>query len=129
MTDNLEQTLKQWRQSSFEYGERDCMLSLAEYAARCGWPDVRESYRGRYNTHDGAEAMIAASGGIPAIIERVGLCRIPLEEARPGDIVMVRIGDQELGAICTGPGIVARLERGTVEINLRFVKILAAWRI
>lgn len=123
MMDHVEITLKRWRQSRFEYGRSDCILSLAEYAS----VDLRSQYAGSYSTEAEAEALIEQFGGIDQIIDLSGLPRIEPDQAKRGDIVVFWTGETAVGGICTGEGIAARTVRSTVEISRKFVEIIFAW--
>lgn len=124
MTDHVDELLKLWRQSDFKWGDTDCMLSIGDYAASRGAVDVTPDYRGQYSTQEAARARIERDGGSHAIIERSGLPRT--SEPKRGDIVLVDIAGG-IGGVHTGQGVAVRRERGTAEINLKFVRILAAW--
>jgi len=52
-----------------------------------------------------------------------------------GDVLVIDVGKPgadglavPVGGLCTGSGVALRLERGTVEVELRFVRILKAWK-
>lgn len=128
MMDQVDITLKEWRQTKAVYGYSDCMMSLAKYAADCGGLDVRDRYTGKYDDHAGAVAAMKASGGIEGLMAEAECVRV--DEPRRGDMVAIQtIDGEELGALYTGNGIAARLERGVVEVDERFVKIKSAWRV
>lgn len=125
--DLIDLTLSAWRRSQFEWGKSDCLLSLADYLVARGCVDAGEGIRGTYATEQGAAAILAAYGGAAALIERTGL---PVTGAPArGDIVLMHCGNDQIGALCTGRGVAARRERGTVEIDLRFVKLIRAWAV
>ena len=66
-------------------------------------------------------------GGHAGLIDLVG---IPYtDEPHRGDVAVIDLGEVEVGALCTGEGFAVRLERGTVEINRRFVRVIAAWKV
>ena len=127
----IEQTLKLWRQSAFVYGETDCLLSVGDYIALCGGPDVPARFRGTYDDAAGAMRHVAAHGGPEAIIRLCGMVEIDPADAQRGDIVIMDPGGGQmvLGGICTGPGVAARAERGVIEVDRRFVTLTHAWSI
>lgn len=124
----LDQTLKQWRASGFVWGASDCLLSIGDYiAARDGLWNVADGFRGTYSTEGGAAAHIASYGGVAGIIDLCGLRPINPNDAVRGDVVVLDTGTAPVGALCTGAGIAARLERGVVEVNRRLVRLTHAW--
>jgi hypothetical protein len=127
MIDIVDETLQAWRSGALIYGESDCMLSIGDYIARRGGKDVTGDFRGRYDTRAGALAQMAAWGGAAGLINATGIERIDGAPKR-GDVVTVQCEGESIGAICTGDAIAARLERGMVEVGLRFVRIEGVWR-
>lgn len=127
MTDIVDETLSGWRQSQFVWGKSDCLLSLADYVIARGGVDAGAGIRGTYDTEATARAIVDAHGGAAALIDRTGLPRVAVP-AR-GDLVLMDCGGDHIGALCTGRGVAARRERGTAEIDLRFVKVVMAWAV
>lgn len=126
MTDYVDKLLKEWRQSGFKWGDTDCMLSIGDYAAARGALDLTDGYRGQYSTQEGAAVRVEQSGGLHAIIDRSGLPRT--SEPQRGDIVLIDVAGG-IGGVHTGQGVAVRRERGLAEINLKYVRILAAWSV
>jgi hypothetical protein len=127
MTDAVDETISMWRSTTFEYGNRDCMLSLADYALAQTGLDGGTDLRGTYTDEPGAYRVLEALGGPQAIIDRLGLEET--SEPERGDILLFDCGGYPIGALCTGKGVAARRERGIVEVDLRFVRIVKAWKI
>jgi len=129
MTDYVDETLQLWRTTPLVWGHNDCLLSIASYVEGITGQDWGAEFRGTYVDEAGAYAHVAARGGEAALIDRSGLERVT-EPARPcrGDIVLADL-TRLVAGLCTGPGAAFRLERGTSEIDLRFVKIIAVWRV
>jgi hypothetical protein len=134
--DAVDRTLALWRSTPFTWGGvlphrpgyGDCLLSIGEYLANQGASDVTERFRGTYSDEAGALAHVATAGGCAALIDLTGLPRThtPLR----GDVVVLDTGDGlEVGALCTGDGIAARLARGVIEVDKRFLRIPHAWRV
>lgn len=121
------ETLKMWRTTPFVWGARDCMLSIGDYIMLRTGIDAVTRFRGTYDDEAGALAHVAAYGGIAGLVDLTGLPRT--ETPMRGDVVALCTGETQVGALCTGDTIAARLERGIVEINMRFVTIAAAWKI
>ncbi|WP_395326944.1 hypothetical protein WBP06_09525 [Novosphingobium sp. BL-8H] len=128
--DIVDETLREWRSGVFVYGQSDCMLSIGRYLARTGHDDVTGQFLGRYDTHEGAAAEIKAHGGIAGLMALAGAVAKDAHPAR-GDVVeVVYSGEQEtcgIGGLCTGDGVALRLDRGTIEVALRFITYRGVW--
>ena len=125
--DRVDRTLAEWRRGSHVWGVSDCLLSVGDYLAAAGHLDVASLFRGTYDDEAGAMRHVDDHGGHAGLIDLVGL---PLT-GKPdrGDVAVIDLGEVEVGALCTGEGFAVRLERGTVEINRRFVRVVAAWKV
>lgn len=124
--DHVDKTLRIWRTSDFKRGSRDCLLSIADYVLLRDGVDYGAKYRGAYDDATSADALIARDGGARAMIDASGLPRVS-EPAR-GDIVLVRVGRDDIAGICTGDAVAFRRVRGVSEITLKMLKIIAVWR-
>lgn len=128
--DLVDETLREWRSSSFAYGRSDCMLSIGRYLARTGHEDVTGLFVGRYDTHEGAIAQMADHGGVPGLMAMAGAVPRTGDPVR-GDVLEVLYQDGDdvsaIGGLCTGDAVALRLERGTVELSLRFIRFRGAW--
>lgn len=128
--DVVDETLREWRTGAFVYGQSDCMLSIGRYLARTGHEDGTGQFLGRYDTAEGAIAMMRAHGGIPGLMAIAGAVPKAGPPAR-GDVLEVLYHDDDadvgIGGLCTGNAVALRLERGTVELNLRFVRYAGVW--
>jgi hypothetical protein len=129
MIDLVDQTLALWRAKPFAWGQADCMLSIGDYLASCGAVDVTGLFRGGYATEADALARMAVYGGVGGLIEMTGARSVPIEECQRGDVVSLDTGSVEVGALCTGRGVAARLHRGVGEWDRRFVHIAGVWRV
>jgi hypothetical protein len=128
IVDQIDRTLAIWRASRFMWGHADCLLSIGDYiAARDGLWNVADGFRGTYDSEAGAQRWLRLYGGVSGIIGLCGLQPIEPADAIRGDVVVLDTGDASVGALCTGPGVAARLERGVVEVNRRLVPITHAW--
>lgn len=125
MIDHIDQTLRLWRSTAFQWGQRDCMLSIGDYIASRGGLDVSSRYRGTYDDEAGAMAHMSAAGGAAALVDATGWK--PTNTPCRGDVVVIDVGGDGIGTLCTGDSVAARLERGVAEINLRFVRVIGAW--
>lgn len=130
MTDLVDRTLRHWRQTPFEWGQEDCLLSVGEYARQCNGATAVLMFRGTYSTPAGAARIIRAYGSVPALLDLLGWLRIDGEPQR-GDILAIRSDDcigGLIGGICTGSGVAARTTNGVIETHIRLVQIGGIWR-
>lgn len=123
MTDLVDQTLRLWRRGGHVWGQSDCMLSIGDYIAAAGHRDVSSRFRGTYDDEAGALAHIAANGGCDGLIDLTGIPRTV--EPQRGDVAVL----MGIGSLFTGDTYALRLERGVVEVNARFARPLAHWRV
>lgn len=127
MTDLVDATLRDWRRGAHVYGESDCMLSIGKYLAAAGARDITELGYGKYSDEAGAHALLRALGGASALIDATGAAQIN-DSPQRGDVLALEYGEDDIGALCTGDRVAVRLDRGVVEVPLRFVRWRGAWR-
>lgn len=128
--DIVDQTLTIWRRGSFAYGQSDCMLSIGRYLASTGHKDVTGQFVGKYDTHEGAIAMMEAHGGIPGLMALAGA--VPKDgPPERGDVVEVHYEDESeqygIGGLCTGGFVAVKRGRSVFEARLSLVKIKGVW--
>ena len=113
-----------------EPGVWDCCTMPAQWAIDNGLPGPMAAWRGTYGTENDAQDLIEAGGGLLALFERelagAGLTRRQ-GDARPGDIGVLRILDQEAGAIFTGKRWCVVAERGLAFASVEPDAVLAVW--
>lgn len=127
MTDLITKTLVHWRQGSFAWGQSDCLLSIGDYLAQAGHLNVSERFRGTYSTEGGAFAHLDSHGGHVGMIDLVGL---PVtSEPKRGDVAVLDLGENEIGALCTGHSYAMRIERGVIEVPVRLARVVCAWKV
>lgn len=128
--DIVDETLREWRQGTFVYGQSDCMLSIGRYLARTGHLDVTPQFIGQYDTHEGALAQMMDHGGVPGLMALAG-ARVLHGPPSRGDVLEVLYQDDAevctIGGLCTGDAVALRMERRVVEWTLRHVKFRGAW--
>lgn len=126
--DLVDETLRQWRRHPHQYGVNDCVLSAASYFIAAGALAQTPWFAGTYSDSDEAMAVLAELGGMERAMEIVGGTLVD-EHPRRGDIIgLLADAEYVIPALCTGDGVAARLERGVIEISLRFVKWRGIWR-
>lgn len=125
--DIVDQTLRNWRSGAFVYGESDCMLSIGHYLASIGARDITALFIGRYDDEAGAIAMMNRHGGAGGLIALTGATLVKGWPQR-GDVIELEVGERSVGALCTGDMVAIRLDRGVVEVALRFVSWRGIWR-
>jgi|TARA_R100000093_G_scaffold56468_2_gene29274 hypothetical protein len=126
--DIVDHTLREWRRSPFVYGQSDCMLSIGKYLAAAGAKDVTDMFAGKYSTHEGALEQMASHGGCGGLIAMTGAVPVNDEPMR-GDVLEVAHGEDTIGGLCTGGMVAVRLDRGVVEVALKFVEWRGVWRV
>lgn len=128
--DVVDETLREWRSGAFVYGQSDCMLSIGRYLARTGHIDVTPLFIGQYDTQDGALAQMLDRGGVPGLMAMAG-AKPRADAPERGDVLEVLYQDEEtlcsIGGLCTGGAVALRLERGMVELSLRFIRYRGVW--
>lgn len=126
--DAVDETLREWRRHPHQYGVNDCVLSAAAYFIRVGVRDQMPEFTGTYFDNDEAMVVLSKYGGMERMMEVIGGTPIDGPPQR-GDIIgLLSDADYVIPALCTGDGVAARLERGIVEISLRFVRWHGVWR-
>lgn len=126
MNDIVANTVKEWRRTSFKWGSSDCLISLADYLIELGLPDFASDFRETYDDEPGAQKHIDQYGGELQLMNTSGLDHT-FEPVR-GDVVLILIG-KHIAGLCTGESIVFRTERGVVEVGIKFVNIVQAWKV
>lgn len=140
--DAVDETLRDWRRHPHQYGVNDCVLSAAAYFVRIGAAQEMPWFMGTYSDNDEAMIVLAELGGMQRAMEIVGGTLIDEEPRSGADIKTLGsmlpqrgdfIGllgetDYPIPCLCTGDRVAARLERGVIEIPLRFVKWEGVWR-
>lgn len=125
----VDRTLKLWRSTPFVWGQSDCMLSIGDYVASAGGKDVTALFRGLYASEAGALDQMGLHGGMAGFAALAGL-QVATVPQRGHVIALATSGGMDhIGALCTGDGVAARLERGVIEVNLRHIKIIGAWSL
>lgn len=119
-----------WMGSPFIWSEDDCMVALANYLIRLGYPDIAAKWRG---TYDSMWTCNRASGFLtdPVRPLQEGVSMIPLnatETALRGDIGVIQVeGQRPTGALFLGRNWAIRGERA-VHIGPAKI-VLAAWEV
>lgn len=123
-----------WRSTAFAWGLTDCQMSCADFGLLVTGSDPARLWRGTYCTEEGARAVIAAAGGVVAMMEQ-GLATIGAQsilghaEPQCGDIVCGRFPEAEIGGLCLGRVAMFRRPTGAIEIPMRLLKLSGAWAL
>lgn len=126
--DLVDETLREWRRHPHQYGVNDCVLSAAAYFVSLGAAAAMPWFAGTYDDDVSAMAVLAQLGGMPCAMEIVGGTLVE-GEPRRGDFIGLRAdADYVIPSLCTGDSVAARLERGVIEIRLKFVRWQGVWR-
>ena len=126
--DLVDETLREWRRHPHEYGINDCVLSAAAYFMALGVTEQMPWFAGTYADGDAAMEVLAELGGMPQAMEIVGGTLVEGEPQRGDFIGLLAETDYPIPALCTGDRVAVRLERGVVEVPLKFVKWQGVWR-
>jgi hypothetical protein len=116
----------------FSWGERDCLLFLADWVRVRHGVDPAAHLRGRYHTALGCRRILRREGGPLSVVSRcaAGVGLEPTDTPRSGDVGVVAAlterGIEAVGAICTGPRW-AML--GTRGLLVGPAQPFAAWRV
>jgi hypothetical protein len=126
--DVVDETLREWRRHPHQYGENDCVLSAAAYFVRLGVMAQMPDFTGTYRDNDEAMIILAEHGGMECMMAIIGGTPVDGPPER-GDIIgLLADADYVIPAMCTGDRVVVRLERGTIEVPLKFVQWRGVWR-
>lgn len=126
--DAVDETLRDWRRHPHQYGVNDCVLSAAAHFVRIGAAKEMPWFAGTYSDNDEAMAVLAELGGMERVMEMVGGTPVDGPPQRGDFIGLTGETDYPIPCLCTGDSVAARLERGVIEIRLRFVKWQGVWR-
>jgi hypothetical protein len=109
--------------AGWQYGERDCLLWLGEWARRNTGVDGGAPWRGRYKTALGCARVLKRSGGMLACIERGAALAGMVETTAPvaGAVGLVEVmtarGAEVVGAIFTGRRWAVLTASGVVTVT------------
>lgn len=95
--------------------EHDCATHPCDWAVAQGFADPMARWRGAYASEAGAHALMQDCGGLLAMFEQgFSEAGIPRREGDPlpGDVAVLRLGDEEAGSIFTGERWTFVRERG-----------------
>jgi uncharacterized protein DUF6950 len=131
MNAELTAFLKESYGRSFQWGERDCGLWVAEWVKRIRGIDPASQFRGHYKTALGCARLIRRHGDLLRLATEafatVGLTMIEGDETEPGDIACVRaIQGQTLGLV-VGSRVAMIVDRGLVSSSAN--PVLCAWKV
>jgi hypothetical protein len=126
--DLVAQTIAQWRRQSFELSRHDCMMSCARYFDAITGNDIAEEFAGTYADMDEAKDIVQRHGGHSALMAYIGGTEVDGPPQR-GDIVCIEANEDEIiPALCTGEAVIMLLERGVIELDMRFIRVRGVWR-
>lgn len=115
------------RDTPFAWGCQDCCLFAADAVLAITGRDPAAAWRGCYADEAGAEALLAAAGGLEtlaqAVLARFGAAECPPALAQRGDVVLARLGNADGLGVVLGQDIAAPALRG-----LAFLPFAAARR-
>lgn len=113
-------------------GVWDCATMPAEWAIHCGYSDPVLKWRGAWADENSALAIIEGAGGLVPLFDdglfSVGVGR-RYGEPELGDIGVIRIMDNEAGAIYTGKRWAFVANRGLAYCSIEPEYIAATWKV
>lgn len=114
-------------------GAWDCCTFPAAWAIEAGERDPMAAWRGEYDSEADAEFLIADAGGLDALFAQ-GMAAAGIREIdaagpfEPGDIGVVKLLEQEAGAVFAGKRWAFVADRGLAFVSLDADCIVRAWR-
>lgn len=133
MNDRLGAFLAEDSIKSFAFGERDCLLRLADWGIVLSGRDAGAPWRGRCSSALSAARILKREGGLIAVMEKaftaIGFVRT-IQPAR-GDVAIVNTVEGEMGGIVLSAGnpVMVSLTSPAAGANrIRVAPVLAAWR-
>lgn len=126
--DLVDETLSDWRRHPHQYGVNDCVLSAAAYFMAMGLRDEMPWFAGTYDDNDSAMVVLAELGGMERAMEIVGGTLVEGAPHRGDFIGLMGETDYVIPGLCTGDAVAARLERGVIEVKLKFMMWQGVWR-
>jgi hypothetical protein len=119
--------LAERRHVTFDWAANNCALFAADWIVRLTGRDPAADLRGRRWTPWSVAHWLREVGGLAALADvRLGP-RVPVVQARRGDVVAVRLRSHPCLGICTGSRVALVSPDGLVLWPL--TRGLAAWRI
>jgi hypothetical protein len=122
----LAQFIEQRREQPFAWGVNDCCTFAADWVQLCTGVDYAQAWRGRYASGLGAVRVLDEAGGVVALVDSLGLKRVPPQQAGRGDIVAQEAGHGITLGICLGATTVYVAKSGLIFGSLQSVE--SAWK-
>lgn len=113
-------------------GAHDCATMPADWVMLNGWPDPMAAWRGQYRTEAEGLALIDRLGGLAVMYsDGIGAAGLSRRDSLPqvGDVGVLRILNQEAGAICTGKRWALVADRGLAFTSVEPASILSVWSV
>lgn len=125
LNDAVEQTLREWSHTAFEWGESDCALAVFKYLKdHCDVPTCFERWAGVFGTEKEVNKFLNENDGPLAVLStemvRAGLKRT--RSPKRGDVGAIRDAKGRMvTAICVGDGFwAARTRNGFASWKPRY---------
>lgn len=122
---NLATVLEDWQSRPFSYGEDCCQFAAAVVEAVHGYNPMA---RFEYYDQETAEAIVEQYGSLEAAMRAVLGDPIPVDTAREGDVLLIRMlnGESLAGVVICGRAVVRDHKYGVRGLNLQAASL--AWR-
>lgn len=127
----LEAFISEFGTRRWVWGEMDCCMALASWLIECGHADLLEPFRGRYDSKESSERIIAAHGSLVDLIDaqatRIGLKKTTdVARGNIGVIGSPRRGLRQWGSIHDGARWQVRNIEGFIHVS---APVLSMWSI
>lgn len=122
----LADRIEHWRHVPLIYGESDCLQVCGDVVYHLTGVDYRDVFP-KYSSKAGAEEILAAVGGLAALISSVLGQRKHPSKAMRGDVVVASVSEGYVAGICLGA-----VWAGPTEAGLAFLPMstaIAAWSV
>lgn len=125
---DVDQIRAEWRRTSFEWGESDCIMSVCNFIWSETGIDPAAPWRGSYQDEAGAVAIYSQYGGVFGLFSHgMALAGFGMCAPCAGLPVVADFMGHEIAGIYTGHRVMFRLEgRGVIEWP---ATVLGAWDI
>ena len=111
----IDAALARWDGEPMCWGRDDCALSIANLYVSVFERDPASAFRGRYRSERGARRVLGKRGlpgALARTAHRMGWRRIPVTEARTGDLGMVLTAEGPACVVRHRDGWVGRVDNG-----------------
>lgn len=118
--------VEHWRHIPMEYGKSDCLQMCGDFVFHLTGIDYRDQFP-TYTSKEAAEEILAAVGGIVALITSVMGPRKHPSKAMRGDVIVASVDEGHVAGICLGAVWVGPTSSGLAFLPMSAA--IAAWSV